>query len=93
MKKQILNLVSILSLVIAVISLAIGLGNTQQQLLKAEARIRLLEFDNITKTAENIRLDCELAEAKTTAKKWAPEWIRPGILKPIEPKDLREEIR
>lgn len=91
MKKQILNLVSILSLVIAVIILAIGLGNTRQQLLKAEARIRLLEFDNITKTAENIRLDCELAEAK--AKKWVPEWIGPGILKPIEPKDLREEIR
>ena len=43
MKKQILNLVLILSLVIAVISLAIGLGNTQQQLLKAEARIRRIE--------------------------------------------------
>lgn len=137
MKKQILNLVSILSLVIAVIILAIGLGNTRQQLLKAEARIRLLEFDNITKTAENIRLDCELAEAKakltateqavkmlgemaqmketelnqdltivraeclrlimeknqTISKKWVPEWIGPGILKPIEPKDLRTDVR
>lgn len=64
MKKQILNLVSILSLVIAVISLAIGLENTRQQLMKAEARIRILEVENIMKTADNIRLDCELTEAK-----------------------------
>lgn len=64
MKKQILNLVSILSLVIAVIILAIGLENTRQQLMKAEARIRILEVENIMKTADNIRLDCELAEAK-----------------------------
>ena len=41
--------------------------------------------------AECLRLIME--KNQTINKKWVPEWIGPGILKPIEPKDLPEEIR
>lgn len=91
--KKIMSIALIVVLTAAVICLAIGLNNTQEQLMKAEARIRLLEFDNIMKTADNIRLDVELAEAKTTGKKWVPEWIGEGVLKPIEQKNPLEVLK
>ena len=109
MKKQILNLVSILSLVIAVIILAIGLGNTRQQLLKAEAKLTATELavkmlgemakmkeDELNQDLTIVRSECLrliMEKNQTISKKWVPEWIGPGILKPIEPKDLPEEIR
>ena len=48
----------------ALICTGMELKSTRGKLLKAEAQITILEIDNALKTADNIRLDAELAKEK-----------------------------
>lgn len=54
----------VIALVAALICTGLELKSTREELLKAEAQITILEIDNALKTADNIRLDAELAKEK-----------------------------
>ena len=54
----------VIALVAALICTGLELKHAQDELLKAKAQITVLEIDNALKTADNIRLDAELAKEK-----------------------------
>ncbi len=56
--------IMVIALVAALICTGLELKSTREKLLKAEAQITILEIDNALKTADNIRLDAELAKEK-----------------------------
>ena len=56
----------VIALVAALICTGLELKSAREDLLKAKAQITILEMDNVLKTADNIRLDCELAMEKAT---------------------------
>ena len=53
-------------LIAALICTGIELKNTREELMEVMARNKLLEIEVTMKTADNIRLDVELAQAKAT---------------------------
>lgn len=101
MKKgmEITAAILVVVLVGALICTGMELKKTRAQLIATELTAKMIsEMANDKETELNLELATVKMEyfrqiagkSEKTGKKWVPEWIGGGILKPIEPKDPRE---